>query len=86
MIFPFPCHFMQQAQFAEPGKISAYPRRCCGLRRPDMDFGQLTLEGAREHRVAQLREAEYHVLGEAARSSMKLRTSLLTSRLSAILR
>ena len=33
---------------------------------PDVGFGHLTLEGAREQPVAQLLEAEHHVLGKAA--------------------
>lgn len=33
---------------------------------PDMGFGHLTLEGSREQPLAQLLEAEHHVLGQAA--------------------
>ena len=34
--------------------------------RPDMGFGHLALEGAREHPVAQLLEAKHHALSMAA--------------------
>lgn len=34
--------------------------------RPDMGFGHLAVEGAREHPVAQLLEAKHHVLSMAA--------------------